>query len=214
MVDERVIKTGKESEVQDSYTTEQKDEEGEVSKQHLQDEMDSTRESISQTISQIAETVTTEAQVIRDTVVSKLDWREHARNHPAAVTIGAATIGFAVGYRLFKSNYNNQHTANGKATIPQSESYSMPKSKGQGFVGKLKTTEGYKHLTNEANNLLSAFISETINVGKAVLLPIAINKLSNMIQENFGDKSKTNTNRYMSSDSEHSAPIQAKQETS
>lgn len=188
MVDERVVTMRDEL----SLTDTELNEENGVSKRQLQHEMDSARESISHTVSAIADNVTNQAQVIRDTVANKLDWREHARKHPAAVTLGAMGVGFLIGYTIIGSVSKGNGRANGHAPEAEQEPLKLrhkaqrkQKNDGPGFLDKLKTTHGYQRLTGEASNLLDQFIDEAVNVGKTVLLPAAINKITEAVRSNF-----------------------------
>ena len=54
------------------------------------------RDSISHTVIEIKETVANQVQAVKDT----LDWREQYKKRPVAWSVGAAGVGFAVGYGL------------------------------------------------------------------------------------------------------------------
>ena len=68
----------------------------EPSKEELQRRLDHTRDSISQTVTEIKETVANQVQAVKDT----LDWREQFKRRPVAWSAGAAGVGFMVGYCL------------------------------------------------------------------------------------------------------------------
>jgi len=67
-------------------------------KADLQRQMEEARESISQTVSEIKDTVTTQYQNVRESVSEALDWREQFRKRPVAWSVGALSVGFVVGY--------------------------------------------------------------------------------------------------------------------
>ncbi len=67
-------------------------------KADLQRRMEEARESISQTVSDIKDTVTNQYQSVKESVNDALDWREQVRRHPAAWSAGALTAGVLVGY--------------------------------------------------------------------------------------------------------------------
>lgn len=64
------------------------------SKEELQRRLDVTRDSISQTVTEIKETVAHQVQAVKDT----LDWREQFKRRPVAWSAGALGVGFLVGY--------------------------------------------------------------------------------------------------------------------
>lgn len=72
----------------------------ETTKQELQRRMEEARESISQTVSEIKDTVTTQYDSVRTTINENLDWREHVRKSPTAFSIGAGTVGFFLGLAI------------------------------------------------------------------------------------------------------------------
>lgn len=72
----------------------------EVSKEELQRRMEEARESITQTVAEIKDTVANQYQAVRETVTDALDWREQFRRRPVAFSVGALSVGFLVGYSL------------------------------------------------------------------------------------------------------------------
>ncbi|HLL74755.1 MAG TPA: hypothetical protein VK421_05780 [Pyrinomonadaceae bacterium] len=69
-------------------------------KAELQRRMEEARESITQTVSEIKDTVTTQYQNVRETISQSLDWREQFRRRPVAFAAGAVGVGFLVGYSV------------------------------------------------------------------------------------------------------------------
>jgi hypothetical protein len=67
-------------------------------KAELQRQMEEARESISNTVNEIKDTVTTQYQHVRESVSEALDWREQFRKRPVAWSVGALSVGFIVGY--------------------------------------------------------------------------------------------------------------------
>src|SRR2546423_15088168 len=76
------------------------DDDGDATKAELQRRMDEARESISQTVTEIKDTVVNQYQQVRETISDTLDWREQYRRRPLPFTIGAAGIGFLLGYSI------------------------------------------------------------------------------------------------------------------
>jgi hypothetical protein len=68
----------------------------EPSKEELQRRLDHTRDSISQTVTEIKETVANQVQAVKDS----LDWREQFKKRPVAWSAGAFGVGFLVGCGL------------------------------------------------------------------------------------------------------------------
>jgi ElaB/YqjD/DUF883 family membrane-anchored ribosome-binding protein len=72
----------------------------ELTKAELQRRMDEARESITQTVSEIKDTVTTQYQNVRETISQSLDWREQYRRHPVEFSVAALGVGFLLGYSV------------------------------------------------------------------------------------------------------------------
>jgi hypothetical protein len=70
----------------------------ELTKAELQRRMDEARESITQTVSEIKDTVTTQYQNVRETISQSLDWREQYRRRPIEFSVAALGVGFLLGY--------------------------------------------------------------------------------------------------------------------
>ena len=74
--------------------------EADATKAELQRRMEEARESISQTVTEIKETVVNQYQQVRETISETLDWREQYRRHTLPLTIGALAVGALVGYKV------------------------------------------------------------------------------------------------------------------
>ncbi len=78
-----------------------------ATKEELQRRMEQARESITQTVTEIKDTVSTQYQQVRETISDSLDWREQYRRRPLAFSAGAAGLGLILGYSIagaFKSD--------------------------------------------------------------------------------------------------------------
>jgi ElaB/YqjD/DUF883 family membrane-anchored ribosome-binding protein len=73
---------------------------GDSTKAELQRRMEEARESISQTVTEIKDTVVNQYQQVRETISDTLDWREQYKRHTLPMTIGAVAVGAVVGYAL------------------------------------------------------------------------------------------------------------------
>ena len=80
--------------------TEATDEAEDPTKAAYQRQMEQARESITQTVAEIKDTVTTQYQNVRETISQSLDWREQYRRRPLPFTLGAVGVGLLVGYSV------------------------------------------------------------------------------------------------------------------
>lgn len=71
-----------------------------ATKEELQRRMEEARESISQTVSEIKETVVTQYQQVRESISDTLDWREQYRRRPVEFSVGALGVGLVLGYAV------------------------------------------------------------------------------------------------------------------
>ncbi len=69
-------------------------------KEELQRRMEEARESITQTVTEIKETVATQYQNVKTTINESLDWREQFRRRPLPFAIGALGVGLVLGYSI------------------------------------------------------------------------------------------------------------------
>jgi ElaB/YqjD/DUF883 family membrane-anchored ribosome-binding protein len=76
------------------------DDDGDATKAELQRRMDEARESISQTVTEIKDTVVNQYHQVRETISDTLDWREQYKRHTLPLTIGAVAVGAVLGYTL------------------------------------------------------------------------------------------------------------------
>lgn len=66
----------------------------------LQRRMEEARESISQTVTEIKDTVVTQYQQVKENISDTLDWREQYRRHTLPFTLTAFAIGTFAGYTV------------------------------------------------------------------------------------------------------------------
>jgi ElaB/YqjD/DUF883 family membrane-anchored ribosome-binding protein len=74
--------------------------EADPTKEELQRRMEEARDSISQTVSEIKDTVTTQYENVRESISQSLDWREQYRRRPVAFSVGALGVGLVLGYSV------------------------------------------------------------------------------------------------------------------
>ena len=85
MAEERTLGTARAPE------TDTTDDESNLTKEELQRRMEEARESITQTVTEIKDTVTTQYQDVRESISQSLDWREQYRRRPVAFSVGVRT---------------------------------------------------------------------------------------------------------------------------
>lgn len=72
----------------------------ELTKADLQRRMEEARESITQTVSEIKDTVTNQYQNVRESISQSLDWREQYRRRPVEFSVAALGVGVLLGYSI------------------------------------------------------------------------------------------------------------------
>ncbi|HET9524763.1 MAG TPA: hypothetical protein VFO99_01265 [Pyrinomonadaceae bacterium] len=182
----------------------------EPSKEELQRRLDVTRDSISQTVTEIKETVANQVQAVRNS----LDWREQFKKRPVVWSAGALGVGFLVGYSVaaaFKEDDDEYYRYSSAIDryAEESKSYAAQpvlgaasagmssaamsgsgvasrtgngsKDHGPGFFERVTNTTAYERVRDEAGNLGNAFVQELSNTAKTVVLPALITSLRNFI---------------------------------
>ncbi len=87
--------------------TDSADDDVDQTKAALQRRMEEARESISQTVTEIKDTVVTQYQQVKENISDTLDWREQYKRHTLPFTLTAFAVGTFVGYTVagaFKSD--------------------------------------------------------------------------------------------------------------
>jgi hypothetical protein len=176
----------------------------EPSKDELQRRLDVTRDSISQTVTEIKETVANQVQAVKNT----LDWREQFKKRPVAWSAGALGVGFLTGYCIantFKGDDYNRYSSAIDRYGEESKSYAAQPvlgatsaamaggsagftaaksengSNGPGFFERVTNTHAYERVRDEAGNIGNAFVQELSNTATTLVLPALITSLRNFI---------------------------------
>jgi hypothetical protein len=197
MAEERTLGLARAPEIKDA----------ELSKSELQHRMEEARDSISQTVTEIKETVAHQYENVKDA----LDWREHFKKRPVAWSLGAAGVGFCVGYCVaayIKGDETETDTwpaeRYGYASQPilgQSQSVSatsLPeksngKDEGPGLIERFKETRAFDRLQQEVGTLGDRLVEELSTTAQAVVLPALIRKVREWIGADLSDKSQAQT---------------------
>ena len=173
------------------------------SKAALQRRMEEARDSISNTVTEIKDTVTQQYENVKDA----LDWREHFKRQPVAWTLGAAGVGFFVGYGIAAALSDDTD----KGSYGTSESYARPliaepvspapsartpstttngHDEGPGLIERFRETSAYERLSKEAGSLGDRLVEELSTTAHTVLLPLLLNKIKNWIGVDLSNKSE------------------------
>jgi len=181
----------------------------ELSKEELQLRMEEARDSISQTVTEIKETVAQQYETVKDA----LDWREHFKKQPLAWSLGAAGVGFFVGYGIAAAvkgepdeDYDNVRSVNRTyaaqpilgdrdlrhpAASSTVEKTNGDKDEGPGLVQRFKETRAFDRLQQEVGSLGDRLIDELSTTAQTVVLPALIRKVRDWIGADLSDKSQS-----------------------
>jgi hypothetical protein len=176
-----------------------------ASKEALQRRMELARDSISNTVTEIKENVAQQVETVKDA----LDWREHFKKAPVAWSLGAAGVGFFVGYGLAAAltgdDYDKVHYSPTTAHPLTSNPYlSQPaesigtgstksngkngKDDGPGMLERFKETSAYERLSREAGTLGDRLVEELSATAQAVVLPALLKKIKTWIGVDLSEK--------------------------
>jgi ElaB/YqjD/DUF883 family membrane-anchored ribosome-binding protein len=156
-----------------------------ATKAELQRRMEEARESISQTVTEIKDTVSNQYQNVRESINEALDWKEHYRKRPVAFTVGALSFGFLLGYEynsfgsdIRSSTSYSPQSITGDTGMSTGISYEPEKP---GIIQKFKETKAYDRLQEEISNLGDRFVDELANVARTAVLPALLSKVKDFI---------------------------------
>jgi hypothetical protein len=173
----------------------------EDSKEALQRRMEEARDSITNTVTEIKENVAQQVESVKDA----LDWREHFKKRPVAWSLGAAGVGFFVGYGLaaaisgddqpdrYVDSYGTRtsdsfaHSLTGESLQPGSTK-TNGKDEGPGLLTKFKETSAYDRLSKEAGSLGDRVIDELSTTAHTVVLPFLLNKVKEWVGLDLSEK--------------------------
>src|SRR6185503_18754532 len=95
------------------------------SKEELQRRMEEARDSITNTVTEIKDNVAQQYENVKDA----LDWREHFKRQPVAWTLGAAGVGFFVGYGIasaIKGDEEEDYYSSSTSEYTQAAAFAAP----------------------------------------------------------------------------------------
>jgi hypothetical protein len=165
----------------------------ELSKEDLQRRMDEARESISQTVTEIKDSVVHQYESVKETISETLDWREQFKKRPVAWTAGALGAGFLAGYGLtaivkgddnghdrYAERYDYQPSARrayaAQAVVGSaaSQAETQDEDEGPGIIQRIQETEAFDRLRTEASTVGNRLVSEVSKTAQEILLPAAV----------------------------------------
>jgi hypothetical protein len=175
-----------------------------ASKEALQRRMEQARDSISNTVTEIKENVTQQYETVKEA----LDWREHYKKAPVAWSLGAAGVGFFVGYGIAacvsgddydKVHYSASaaHPLTASPYLPQgaaAESFnpahtkSNGKDDGPGMLDRIKETSAYERLSKETGALGDRLVEELSITAQTIVLPALLKKIKTWIGVDLYEK--------------------------
>ncbi len=175
------------------------------SKEELQLRMEEARDSITQTVTEIKETVVQQYETVKDA----LDWREQFKKRPVAWSLGAAGVGFCVGYGIASAikgeeseseryvssedHFYASQPNTGRSYTPLSANLDAGqkangKDEGPGLLERFKETRAFDRLHQEVGSLGDRLVEELSTTAQTVILPALIRKIRDMIGADLSDK--------------------------
>jgi hypothetical protein len=182
--------------------------EEDLSKEDLQLRMEEARDSITQTVSEIKETVVHQYENVKDA----LDWREQFKKRPVVWSLGAAGVGFCVGYCIASTIKGEESESEryvssephayasqpitGRSYTPLSASLDASekangKDEGPGLVQRFKETRAFDRLQQEVGSLGDRLVEELSTTARTVVLPALIRKIRDLIGADLSDKGES-----------------------
>ena len=173
-----------------------------ASKEALQRRMEEARDSITNTVTEIKDNVTQQYETVKDA----LDWREHFKRQPVAWTLGAAGVGFFVGYGIaaaisgddddddvpYASQNMRPYAAQNVVGEPLASAMSSAKTNGKdegpGLIERFKETSAYDRLSKEAGSLGDRLVEELSTTAQQVVLPALLKKIKGWIGVDLTNK--------------------------
>jgi len=175
-----------------------------ASKAALQHRMEEARDSITNTVTEIKDNVAQQYENVKDA----LDWREHFKRQPVAWTLGAAGVGFFVGYGIaaalsddddddvpYASQTTRAYSSQPVIGEPLANAISSTKTNGKadgpGLIERFKETSAYDRLSKEAGSLGDRLVEELSTTAQQVVLPALLKKIKAWIGVDLSNKTKT-----------------------
>jgi hypothetical protein len=171
----------------------------EPSKEELQRRMEEARDSITNTVTEIKENVAQQVENVKEA----LDWREHFKRQPLAWSLGAAGVGFFVGYGVAAAIKGDDRDDIRYASAPAYSLSSQPltreplnaeatkpngKDDGPGLLERFRETSAYERLSQEAGAIGDRLVEELSTTAQQVVLPALLKKIKGWIGLDLSNK--------------------------
>jgi hypothetical protein len=144
-----------------------------------------------------------------ENVKDALDWREQFKKRPVAWSLGAAGVGFCVGYCIASTIKGEDESERfvpsgahayagepitGRSYTPLSASLDAAekangKDEGPGLLERFKETRAFDRLHQEVGVLGDRLVEELSTTAQTVILPALIRKIRELIGADLSDKS-------------------------
>jgi hypothetical protein len=178
----------------------------EPSKEELQRRMGVARDSITNTVTEIKENVAQQMENVKDA----LDWREHFRRQPLAWSLGAAGVGFFVGYGIAAAFAGDDRDEIRYSASPAYSLSAQPvtreaintetakpngKNDGPGLLERFRETSAYEKLSHEAGAIGDRLVEELSTTAQQVVLPALLKKIKTWIGLDLSNKTTSMGNQ-------------------
>ncbi|HYU97830.1 MAG TPA: hypothetical protein VE977_03335 [Pyrinomonadaceae bacterium] len=178
----------------------------EPSKEELQRRMDEARDSITNTVTEIKENVAQQVENVKDA----LDWREHFKRQPLAWSLGAAGVGFFVGYGIAAAFTGDERDEIRYSASPAYSLSAQPvtreatnaertkpngKDDGPGLLERFRETSAYERLSQEAGAIGDRLVEELSATAQQVVLPALLKKIKTWIGLDLSNKTTSMGNQ-------------------
>ena len=176
------------------------------SKEALQRRMELARDSISNTVTEIKENVAQQVETVKDA----LDWREHFKRQPLAWSLGAAGVGFFVGYGIAAAITGDDRDEIRYSASPAYSLSAQPltreaihtettkpngKDTGPGLLERFRETSAYDRLSQEAGAIGDRLVEELSTTAQQVVLPALLGKIKSWIGLDLSNKTTSMGNQ-------------------
>ena len=178
----------------------------EPSKEELQRRMDHARDSITNTVTEIKENVAQQVENVKEA----LDWREHFKRQPLAWSLGAAGVGFFVGYGIAAAVTGDDRDEIRYSGSPAYSLSAQPmtreavhtettkpngKDDGPGLLDRFRETSAYERLSQEAGTIGDRLVEELSSTAQQVVLPALLKKIKTWIGLDLSNKTTSMGNQ-------------------
>ena len=180
------------------------------SKDVLQRRIEDAGESISQTVTEIKDTVVNQYESVKETISETLDWREQFKKRPLAWTAGAVGAGFLTGYCAtamikgdghegFVKGYEQarlDYQTEGSRTYAAQPLMSNAPSRetadeGPGLITRIHESQAFDRVKNEAATIGGHLVDQVSKTAQEILVPAAVGLVRHWLEALMPRKTAT-----------------------